>query len=324
MNVFVTGGAGYIGSHMVRLLVEAGHRVTVYDDLSTGHRDAVGTARLVQASLGDRSTLQDTLSGGAFDAVMHFAGSIEVGESVRDPAKYYRNITVHSLNLVEAMRATGVGRIIYSSAAAIFGDPRYVPVDEAHPRDPANPYGQATLQVESILNDASRAYGIRSVCLRYFNAAGAHPSGDIGERHEPESHLIPLLLQTVSGRRHSMQLFGRDYDTPDGTCVRDFIHVMDLCGAHLLALGHLAQGGESAAYNLGSGSGYSVLEVIEAVERVTHRRVNVIDARRRPGDPARLVADNHLIRSALGWVPQYEGLDDIVAHAWAWEQKLAR
>lgn len=324
MNLFVTGGAGYIGSHMVRMLCDAGHTVTVYDDLSTGHRDAIGPATLVQGSLADREMLGRTLANGHFDAVFHFAGSIEVGESVRDPGKYYRNITAASLNLIEAMHAADVRRIIFSSTAAIFGEPQYVPIDEAHPTAPVNPYGRAKLQVEHMLSDCDGAYGIKSVCLRYFNAAGAHPSGEIGERHEPESHLIPLLLQTVSGRRRSMQLFGRDYDTPDGSCMRDFIHVMDLCGAHLLALDRLAQGSGSARYNLGSGQGYSVLEVIAAVERVTRKRVNVIDAPRRPGDPARLVADSGLARRELGWQPIHEGLDDIIAHAWAWEQKRAR
>ena len=324
MNVFVTGGAGYIGSHMVRSLTEAGHGVTVFDDLSTGHRDAIGSTPLVQASLADRDTLRLALQEGGFDAVLHFAGSIEVGESVRDPGKYYRNIAMHSLNLIEAMHAADVRNLIFSSTAAIFGEPKYVPIDEAHPRQPVNPYGRAKLQVEEMLADCDRAYGIKSVCLRYFNAAGAHPSGDIGERHEPESHLIPLLLQTVSGRRRSMQLYGRDYDTPDGSCIRDFIHVVDLCAAHLLALDHLDRHRGSASFNLGTGNGFSVLEVIEAVERVTRKRVNVIDAPRRPGDPARLVADSRLIRAELGWKPIYEDLDDMVAHAWAWEQKLAR
>ncbi|HSC94696.1 MAG TPA: UDP-glucose 4-epimerase GalE, partial [Burkholderiales bacterium] len=226
----------------------------------------------------------------------------------------------NTLNLLDAMLRRGVTRIVFSSTAAIFGEPRYVPIDELHARDPVSPYGRSKLMVEQILADYERAHGLRFVCLRYFNAAGAHPSGAIGERHEPELHLIPLVLRAASGRSHGVRIYGTDYDTPDGTCVRDYIHVSDLCRAHLLAMKYLARGGASRAYNLGNGNGYSVRQVVEAARRVTRSAVTVTEAPRRDGDPARLVADARLARRELGWRPQYPDLDTIIAHAWAWER----
>jgi UDP-glucose 4-epimerase len=322
MNVLVVGGAGYIGSHMVKRLLDGGHDVVTFDDLSSGVRDAVLGGGFVQGSLGDRVALEQLFTAHRFDAVMHFASFIQVGESVRNPSVYYRNNLSNTLNLLDAMVAAHVERFIFSSTAAIFGEPAYVPIDERHPQRPMNPYGASKQMVERALQDYDRAYGLRSVCLRYFNAAGAHPEAAIGERHEPETHLIPLLLQAASGRRESVQVFGRDYDTPDGTCIRDYVHVMDLCEAHLLALGFLDGSGESAAFNLGNGSGFSVREVIAAVEKVTGGKVNVVDAPRREGDPARLVADPGLARQRLGWSPVYGELEVIVQHAWRWEQHL--
>ncbi len=323
MKVLVVGGAGYIGSHMVKLLLEAGHETSTLDSLVSGHRDAVVGGELFKVDLGDVEALARVFESRPFDAVMHFASFIQVGESVRKPGLYYRNNFANTLNLLDAMMLAGVKRFIFSSTAAIFGEPEYVPLDEQHPQRPINPYGVSKQMVEHALRDYDRAYGLKSVCLRYFNAAGAHPDGSIGERHEPETHLIPLLLQAASGRRESASLFGRDYDTPDGTCIRDYIHVVDLCQAHLLALHSLMDGGQSAAFNLGNGNGFSVLEVLRAVELVTQRKLNVVDAPRREGDPARLVADSRMIRQTLGWAPAYAQLETIVAHGWGWEQKRA-
>ncbi len=320
-RVLVVGGGGYIGSHMVKMLARRGHDVATLDNFSTGYRDAVVAGRLIEGDLADRDGLDRTLREGAFDAVMHFASYIQVGESVREPGKYYRNNVFHTLNLLDAMVAHGVGQFIFSSTAAVFGEPQYVPIDEAHPRAPINPYGASKLMVERILADYDVAYGLRSVSLRYFNAAGADPEGELGERHDPETHLIPLVLQAAAGRRPAIQVFGTDYDTPDGTCIRDYIHIEDLCAAHLLALEKLAAGVPSAAYNLGNGTGFSVREVITTAERVTGRAIPVDVAPRRAGDPARLVADSRAARAALGWVPAHPDLDSIVAHAWAWESR---
>lgn len=322
MRILVVGGAGYIGSHMVQLLLDRGHQPVTLDNLSTGYRDAIPGGQFLEVDLADRVAL-DVVFRSPFDAVMHFASYIQVGESMQKPAKYYRNNYANTLNLLEAMVEGGVLRFIFSSTAAIFGEPDYVPIDEEHPKRPINPYGLTKLMVEQTLADFDRAYGLKSVCLRYFNAAGADPDCRLGERHEPETHLIPLLLQVASGRRPSIQIFGRDYDTPDGTCVRDYIHIVDLCEAHMKAIDHLAAGGASARFNLGNGSGFSVQEVIDSVERVTGRRVHAIDAPRREGDPARLVADSRSAREVLRWTPRFGDLDTIVAHAWAWEQKQA-
>jgi UDP-glucose 4-epimerase len=258
-----------------------------------------------------------------FDGVMHFASFIQVGESVRQPAKYYRNNVTHTINLLDAMVRHRVKNFIFSSTAAIFGQPEYVPIDEAHPKQAINPYGRSKWMVEQVLQDYDSAYGLKSICLRYFNAAGADPEARIGETHDPETHLIPLLLQVASGRRESAQIFGDDYDTPDGTCIRDYIHVLDLAAVHSLALAQLINGASSAAYNLGNGNGFSVRQVIETVGQVTMKPVPVIHAGRRAGDPARLVADSRLARKDLGWTPLYPDISTIVSHAWNWERKIA-
>lgn len=320
LRVLVVGGAGYIGSHMVKMLGQQGCRVTTLDDLSSGHRDAVLCGDFVQGNFGDRAVLDAVLSQG-FDAVMHFASFIQVGESVQQPDKYYRNNVSYTLGLLDAMRAHGVNKFIFSSTAATFGEPQYTPIDERHPQQPINPYGRTKLMVEQALADYDKAYGFKSVCLRYFNAAGADPEGQLGERHEPETHLIPLILQAASGRRPHISVFGQDYDTPDGTCIRDYIHINDLCSAHWLALQSLMSGQGSQAYNLGNGNGFSVQEVIDAAKQVTGRHIPVQHAPRRAGDPARLVADATQARQKLGWLPQYADLGIIVQHAWAWEQK---
>jgi UDP-glucose 4-epimerase len=323
MRVLVVGGAGYIGSHMVKMLGRRGDQVTTLDDLSSGHRDAVLHGDFVLGSCGDRSLLDDVLSQG-FDAVMHFASFIQVGESVAQPDKYYANNVSHTLTLIDAMRAHGVSRFIFSSTAATFGEPLYSPIDERHPQQPINPYGRTKWIIEQALADYDRAYGFKSVCFRYFNAAGADPEGQLGERHDPETHLIPLVLQAASGRRPHISVFGRDYDTPDGTCIRDYIHIEDLCSAHLLGLQSLMQGEASQSYNLGNGNGFSVQEVIDAARQVTGRTIPVVEAPRREGDPARLVADAAMARQRLGWQPQYADLATIIAHAWRWEQHMAK
>ncbi len=321
MKILVVGGAGYIGSHMVKLLLSAGHDVSVLDNLSSGRREAVLGADFFQGDIADMPLLERLFSRHRFDGVMHFASFIQVGESVQHPMKYYRNNFANTLTLMDAMVANGITHFIFSSTAAIFGEPQYVPINEDHPRRPTNPYGRTKLMVEEALADYERAYGFKSVCLRYFNAAGADPAGQLGECHDPETHLIPLLLQVASGRRDHMQIFGRDYDTPDGTCIRDYIHVEDLCQAHLLALGHLMSTGKSDAFNLGNGLGFSVQEVVDAVEHVTRKKLHVRDAPRRAGDPARLVADSARMRQTLGWTSKYTDLNTIITHAWAWEKK---
>lgn len=324
MRVLVSGGAGYIGSHMVKRLLSQSIDVVVVDDLSGGHREAVGGTELIEADIGDQEGITQVLRQRRFDAIMHFASFIQVGESVSDPAKYYRNNLTGTLSLLDAAVACGVNHFVFSSSAAIFGEPQYTPIDENHPTQPLSPYGFSKLAVERILADYDRSYGLHSVCLRYFNAAGADPAGKLGERHEPETHLIPLVLQAASGRRPAVSVFGQDYPTPDGTCVRDYIHVMDLCDAHLLALKHLERTDRSAAFNLGNGSGFSVSEVIRAVEKVTGRSVPVELAGRRAGDPAVLVADSKKAMAELGWRPKYNALETIVSHAWQWEQRMAQ
>ena len=317
--ILVVGGAGYIGSHMVWLLGRKGVDVVILDNLSSGHRDAVLHGQFVHGDIADRLILDKVFRDHKFDAVMHFASFIQVGESMQDPAKYYQNNVVNTLNLLNAMRTHDVGKFIFSSTAAIFGEPEYAPIDEAHPKRPINPYGWSKLIIEQALADYDRAYGLKSVCLRYFNAAGAHPNGLLGERHDPETHLIPLVLQAAAGRRPHITVFGRDYDTPDGTCIRDYVHILDLAEAHWLALQYLQSGGETTAYNLGNGNGYSVEEVIDTAKRITGRIIPVQEGSRRNGDPARLVADAAKIKQELGWQPVYAELDTIVEHVWRWD-----
>jgi len=320
MKILVVGGAGYIGSHMVAALRRGDSQVVVLDDLSGGSPEAVGNAEFVVGSIADKALLDALFRSHRFDAVMHFASFIEVARSVREPAAYYRNNLINSINLLDAMVEHDVRRLVFSSTAAIFGEPEVIPIDERHRTAPINPYGKSKWMVEQLLADYELAYGLQSVCLRYFNAAGADTAAGLGERHDPETHLIPLVLQAATGRREAISVFGRDYETPDGTCIRDYVHVMDLCDAHLLALQRLIEGKGSARYNLGNGQGYSVQQVIDAARAVTGRAINVQYRARRAGDPARLVADSSLARRELGWRPQRAGLDRIIADAWAWEQ----
>ena len=321
MTILVTGGAGYIGSHMVKFLRARGEPVVVLDDLSTGHRDAV-QATFVQGNTSDAALVEKLLKEHSVKAVVHFAAYSLVGESMADPLKYYANNVGGTLGLLRAMRAAGVERIVFSSTAAVYGEPQRTPIDEDHPKQPVNPYGATKLAVERMLDDAHAAHGLRSVSLRYFNAAGADREGTLGERHNPETHLIPLVLQAASGRRASISVFGTDYETRDGTCVRDYIHVEDLCDAHWRALEWLQAGGREVI-NLGSEHGATVMEIVEAARRETGRDIRVEKAGRRAGDPAVLVASCERARRILGWTPQRSDIATIVRDAWRWEQRAA-
>jgi len=321
-TILVVGGAGYIGAHMVKMLLNAGYQVVILDNLSRGHRNAVvGQGDFVFGDIADRTGLKRLFTGYTFDAVMHFAGFFKVGESMENPSLYYQNNTAATLNLLDVMVAHQVKLFIFSSSATIFGEPNYLPIDEQHPKRPINPYGWSKWMVEQILVDYDRAYGLKSICLRYFNAAGADPEGQQGGYHTDETCLIPLVLQAASGRRKTITVFGQDYDTPDGTCIRDYIHIEDLCQAHLLAVEQLLNGAESAAYNLGNGTGFSVKQVIDVAEAVVKKPIPVTMGERRPGDPIRLVADSKLAQTRLGWQPQYAQLETIIDHAWRWETK---
>ena len=320
MKVLVVGGAGYVGSHMTKMLFDEGHEAVVLDNLSTGHRDAVPATALLKADLSQRILIDRILATRNFDGVMHFASSTRGDESLAHPDACYWSNVANTLQLLDAMVKRRLARIVYSSSAAIFGEPRYVPIDEAHPRNPLHPYGRAQWMVEQVLADYERAYGIRHVCLRCFNAAGADPLARLGERHHPETHLLPRVLQAASGRLPAIEIYGTDYPTPDGSCIRDYVHVTDLCRAHLLAMEHLLEGGRSRSYNLGSGYGHSVREVIDCAARVTQAEIPVTAGGRRSGDPARIVADATLARRELGWEPRHPALETIVAHAWAWER----
>jgi UDP-glucose-4-epimerase GalE len=319
MRILVTGGAGYIGSHAVRHFLERGHDVWVYDNLSMGHRAAVPADRLIVGDLADLPHLDHEVMIRRIEAVVHFAAWTYVGESVRDPGKYYQNNLVNALGLMECLRRNRVSRFVFSSTAATYGLPEHVPIVEDEPQRPINPYGNSKLAVERALADYATAYGWSYAALRYFNASGASPEGTLGEDHDPETHLIPLVIQTVLGQRPHVEVFGTDYPTPDGTCIRDYIHVDDLASAHLLALEHLTPG-VGLHYNLGIGRGYSVREVIRAVEEVTGQKVPVKDAPRRAGDPATLVASSEKIQRELGWKPQYTDLRSIVETAWKWHR----
>lgn len=321
-KILVTGGAGYIGSHMVEMLMRNQHQVVVLDNLIGGYQEAVLGTPLVVGDLADRDLLEKCFAEHHFDAVMNFASFIQVGESVRDPAKYYRNNLANGLNLIETMLKYKVKALIFSSTAAVYGEPQSIPIDVNHPKNPVNPYGRSKWMFEQILQDYDHAYSLKSICLRYFNAAGADPEGRLGERHDPETHLIPLVLQVASGRKAAIDVFGTDYPTKDGTCIRDYIHVVDLCSAHLLALNALLSEASSNAYNLGNGDGYSVLEVIETAEQVTGKSILVNKSPRRAGDPAVLVADSNRAKQELGWKPQYPDLATIIKHAWQWEKQF--
>lgn len=317
--ILVLGGAGYIGSHMLKRLREAGEPHLAFDNFEQGHRAALDGSPAFEGDLRDPASLARVFAEHPeIDVVMHFAAYISVGASVREPERYYRNNTAGVLNLLDAMRTAGVNKLVFSSTAAIFGEPEYVPIDEDHPKRPTSPYGRSKLHVEQMLDDLDVAHGFRSVCLRYFNAAGADPDGRLGEDHEPEEHLIPVAMQAALGRRPMLKVFGTDYPTPDGTCVRDYIHILDLAEAHLLAVRHLRDGGDSRRYNLGNGKGFSVREVLETVERVIGRPVPREDAPRRPGDPGTLIASSERIRADWGWTPGRPDLEEIVASAWRW------
>ena len=329
MKVLVVGGAGYIGSHMVKMLLNLGHDVIILDNLSTGFRELAKYGELVIGDLADESLLEGLFLKHQFDGVMHFAAASLVGESMTDPAKYYRNNVSNTINLLDAMVKYDVKSFVFSSSAAVYGEPNSDLIDETHAKEPINPYGSTKLMIERILQDYAFAYGLNSVSLRYFNACGADPEGDLGECHDPETHLIPLILQAASGRRDSITVFGRDYATDDGTCVRDYIHINDLCTAHALAFDMLTGSNDCGAlsYNLGNSSGFSVQHVINVVQTVVSKdgcSVTVVDGERRAGDPATLVADAAKAKSELGWQPKYDDLEVIVSHAWAWEKKLAK
>jgi UDP-glucose-4-epimerase GalE len=319
MRILVTGGAGYIGSHAVRFFLTRGHDVWVLDDLSAGHQASVPADRLLVASLADEGRLDHILVAKRVDAVVHFAAFAYVGESVHEPAKYYQNNLVNSLRLLDAVRRHRVGRFVFSSTCATYGIPHKAPITEDELQKPINPYGNTKLAVERALHDYANAYQIAAVALRYFNAAGASPDGTIGEDHDPETHLIPLVLQTALGQRPHIEVFGRDYATADGTCVRDYIHVDDLAEAHLLALEH-AQPGRLLAYNLGTGQGYSVLEVIRASERVSGKSISVKEGSRREGDPPVLVACPEKAQREWGWKARYTDVHDILETAWNWHR----
>ena len=319
MNVLLTGGAGYIGSHVVRVLAAAGHSCLVYDNLSAGHRQAVGDVPMVVGDISDAEALAGAMSEHSTEAVIHLAAFIEAGESVVEPGKYFRNNTVGGLALLEAMRSAGVSRMVFSSTAAVYGQPEHVPSRETDRTEPINPYGASKLAVELMLGGFAAAHGMGFVSLRYFNVAGAHGDGDIGEAHDPETHLIPLALQVPLVQRESISVFGEDYDTPDGTCVRDYIHVMDLASAHVLALG-AAEAGAVKVFNLGNGEGFSVREVLDTCREVTGHPLPASSAPRRPGDPPRLVASCEKAQAELGWKREFPDLKTIVAHAWKWHQ----
>ena len=324
MNILVTGGAGYIGSHSVLALQQAGYEVIILDNLVYGHQDLVETVlktKLIVGDTCDYNLLQQIFSTHVIDAVMHFAAYTYVGQSVTNPAKFYHNNVVGTLTLLQAMLVAGVNKFVFSSTCATYGVPQTIPIDEEQPQNPISPYGMTKLMVEKILQDFSHAYDFRSVCLRYFNAAGANPEGLLGEDHNPETHLIPLVLQTALGHRESISIFGTDYDTNDGTCVRDYIHVADLAQAHILALKYLLEDGKTDVFNLGNGNGFSVKEVIETARKVTGKEIKALECDRRPGDPPTLLGSAKKARNILGWNPQYSNLEDILSHAWQWHQK---
>jgi len=327
-TILIVGGAGYIGSHMVKMLAEDGHRVIVLDNLSTGFEEAARFGeKLIVGDLADESLLDQLFTDYQFDSVMHFAAASLVGESMENPAKYYRNNVSNTLNLLDVMVKHQVLNFVFSSTAAIFGEPEYTPIDERHPKNPINPYGASKLMVERILEDYASAYGLNSVCLRYFNACGADPDGELGEMHDPETHLIPLVLQAASGRRDNIKIFGTDYPTPDGTCVRDYIHILDLCDAHRLAmhqlLGEKLKGAD--VFNLGNGDGFSVKEIIDCAQEVVAedaKKIDLLEQSRRPGDPAVLVADSAIARNDLDWQPEFNQLNQMISHAWQWEKGI--
>ena len=322
MNILICGGAGYIGSHVAKVASQAGHSVTIADNLVTGHRESIPGLPFHQGDIGDSAFITALLQDNSFDLVMHFCAFSLVGESVQDPARYYRNNVAHTLTLLDAMRNTGHQHLVFSSTAAVYGMPQREKISEEHPKNPINPNGRSKWMIEQILQDYAAAYGLNSVCLRYFNAAGADPSGCIGEAHNPETHLTPNILKSVaSNGEHRLKVFGTDYPTPDGSCVRDYIHVNDLASAHLLAGHYLQQHSGAHAFNLGNGNGFSVLEVIEAASAVTGQAIPYETCDRRPGYPPVLVADSTQAMQTLDWAPEFTDIGSIIESAWQWHKK---
>ncbi|WP_302290756.1 UDP-glucose 4-epimerase GalE [Methanosphaera stadtmanae] len=320
--ILIVGGAGYIGSHVNKVLNERGYETIILDNLSYGHEESVKWGTLCKCDLANINEVDDIFTKYDINAVMHFSSFIDVGESVRNPEKYYNNNVVNTMNLLNVMLKHDVKKFIFSSTCATYGIPQKIPLTENHPQNPINPYGWTKLMVERILKDYDTAYGLKSVILRYFNASGADESGIIGEWHNPETHLIPLILDAAMGKREDIKIFGTDYDTPDGTCIRDYIHVTDLADAHILSLEYLNKNNQSNQFNLGNGQGFSVKEVIESVKRVTGRNFNVTQTQRREGDPAILIGSSKKAKDTLGWDPQYVNIDKIIETAWNWHQKL--
>ena len=323
-TILVTGGAGYIGSHAVKALIGEGYEVIVLDNLVYGHRELVEEVlkvELIVGDISDRPLLDKLFASRNIAAVMHFSAYAYVGESVTDPAKYYRNNVIGTITLLEAMIAFSIKQFVFSSTCATYGVPHAVPITEDHPQNPINPYGATKLMVERILQDFGVAYGLKSVYFRYFNAAGADPAGLLGEDHNPETHLLPLVLMAALGKRDSVSIFGTDYPTPDGTCIRDYIHVTDLADAHILGLEYLLNGGDTSVFNLGNGQGFSVKEAIDTARSVTGREIKVVMSDRRPGDPPILVGSSDKARNILGWEPKYPALKEILIHAWNWHQQ---
>jgi len=317
--ILITGGAGYIGSHTLLSVVDAGHEPVTVDNLFYGHRQAVLEGHFVHADLGDKEALSRLFETFPIDAVIHFAAFCYVGESVESPEKYFSNNLVNGLNLLDAMLEAGVDKIIFSSSCAVYGAPEEIPIPEIHPKNPINPYGMTKLFFEQILSTYNSAHGLKYVSLRYFNAAGADPKARIGESHDPETHLIPLVLQTALGNRDEVKIFGTTYPTPDGTCIRDYVHVCDLAEAHVLALSYLLSNGKSICLNLGTGKGHSVREVVEHCQKICERPIPHRDVEPRVGDPPELVSSGDLARQVLNWTPQYS-LDEIISTAWNWHQ----
>jgi UDP-glucose 4-epimerase len=324
MAVLIVGGAGYIGSHTVRFLRREGRDVVVFDNLEKGHAEAIRNVPIFKGDLRSADDVRRVFKEHSIEAVMHFSAYIEVGESMQCPERYYQNNLYGTLNLLSAMQTAGVEYFIFSSTAAVYGEPHYMPVDEAHPTLPTSTYGETKLAVERMLHWFGAAYGMKSIRLRYFNAAGADPDGDIGELHDPESHLIPIVLSTALGERNSISVYGSDYDTPDGTCVRDYIHVNDLAAAHVLALKHLEAGNPSDVFNLGNGNGYSVKQIIDIARTVTKCAIPVTYAERRPGDPATLIAGSDKAVRVLNWKPKFYDIETIIATAWRWHSTAAK
>ena len=322
MKILVTGGAGYIGSHCCKELSKKGFQPVTIDNLVYGHEDFVKWGEFFKGDVGDPAPLKKCLDQHKIDAVMHFAAYAYVGESVEDPVKYYENNLRNTIQLLHAVLDHKIKYFVFSSTCATYGHPQKIPIDEDHPQNPINPYGKTKRMIEEIMQDYQNAYGLKYISLRYFNAAGADPDAEVGEDHDPETHLIPLVLDAAIGKRKDIKVFGTDHETPDGTCIRDYIHVTDLAQAHILALQQLMDGADSNAYNLGNGQGFSVLEIIERARKITGKNITVENSDRRPGDPPVLIASNEKAVKELGWKPQYADIDDIIGTAWKWHQKL--